>query len=215
MKKHFFGIVLFISHSLLFGQYNDKDGNRIGLSGGLTQTNLLNTNFTVKPGNGFAGGLSVRGNFFDNWSMIYGMQFFANKFSIQSNLNQDVVYSLTGLKIRLLPSYNIIQDHLSFDFGPELQVNDKLAINGSDETKTLYGTSLKANQILEVSKVSANLYFGLSGGGKVVKLLLFYEYGLNNIFNKMNNDPELKTLNNGKTFQGKLGVLNGQILFNL
>ena len=108
-----------------------------GISGGVNQSTLMGSNFTTKPGNGFAGGLSVRGNYYNNWSMIYGMQFFVNKFSLESNLKQDIEYSLSGVQIRLLMSYNVIKDHISIDFGPILQVNGKMYIDNSNENKIL------------------------------------------------------------------------------
>ena len=215
MKKTFLTIALLIFTSVTFAQYNNRDGNRIGISGGVNQTTLFGSNFTTKPGNGFAGGLSVRGNYYNNWSMIYGMQFFVNKFSLESNLKQDVDYSLSGVQIRLLLSYNIIQDHLSFDFGPVLQVNGKMTLKSTDETKILNGTLLKANDIVDVSKVNGNAYVGISGGGKVVRALIFYQYGFTNVFNKLNSQDGLTLLNGNKSFKGNLGTISGQIIFNL
>lgn len=215
MKNTFLTIALLVFTSLTFAQYNNRDGNRIGISGGVNQTTLFGSNFTTKPGNGFAGGLSVRGNYYNNWSMIYGMQFFVNKFSLESTLKQDIDYSLSGVQIRLLMSYNIIQDHLSLDFGPVLQVNGKMTLKSTDETKTLNGTLLKANDIVDVSKVNGNAYIGISGGGKVVRAVIFYEYGFTNIFNKLNSQDGLTLLNGNKSFKGNLGTISGQIIFNL
>ncbi len=215
MKNTFLTIALLVFTSFAFAQYQNRDGNRIGISGGVNQTTLFGYNFTTKPGNGFAGGLSVRGNYYDNWSMIYGMQFFVNKFSLESTLKQDIDYSLSGVQVRLLLSYNIIQDHLSFDFGPVLQVNGKMSIKSADETKTISGTLLKANDIIDVSKVNGNAYVGISGGGKVVRAVIFYEYGFTNVFNKLNSQDGLTLLNGNKSFKGNLGTISGQIIFNL
>ena len=85
MSKKFLLICLFIS-TVTFAQYGYRDGNRIGLSAGISQTTLFTNNFKAKPEMGFAGGLSVRGNYYNNWSMIFGMQFFANNFSLESTL---------------------------------------------------------------------------------------------------------------------------------
>jgi hypothetical protein len=215
MKKTFLSLTFLIFTTLAFAQYENKDGNRIGISGGVNQSTLMGSNFTTKPGNGFAGGLSVRGNYYDNWSMIYGMQFFVNKFSLESTFKQDIDYSLSGVQIRLLLSYNIIKDHISFDFGPVLQVNGKMSINSADESKTLNGTLLKANQILDVSKVNGNAYVGISAGSKVVRALVFYQYGFTNVFNSLNSQDGLTLLNGNKSFKGNIGTISGQIIFNL
>lgn len=215
MKNIFLTITCLVFTSFALAQYNNRDGNRIGISGGINQSALMGSNFSTKPGNGFAGGLSVRGNYYDNWSMIYGMQFFVNKFSLESTLKQDIDYSLSGVQIKLLLSYNIIKDHISVDFGPVLQVNGKMSISGADENKTLNGTLLKANDIIDVSKINGNAYFGISGGGKVVRALIFYQYGFSNIFSNLNSQDNLTLLNGNQKFKGNIGTISGQIIFNL
>ena len=215
MKKYFLIFTFLIVNSITFAQYNSRDGNRIGISGGINQSSLLGSNFTAKPGNGYAGGLSVRGNYYNDWSMIYGMQFFINKFSLESTYKQDVEYSLIGVQVRLLLSYNIIQDHFSVDFGPVLQVNGKMTLKSEDEAKTLLGTQLKAGQIVDVSKVNGNAYLGISAGSKVVRALIFYQYGFTNIFGNLNNEDALSVLNGNNSFKGHIGSLGGQVIFNL
>ena len=78
MKKLVAAVSLVLFFTSTQAQYQNKDGNRIGITGGVSQSTVLNTNFAAKPGIGFNGGLSVRGNYYNNWSMIYGMQFFQN-----------------------------------------------------------------------------------------------------------------------------------------
>ena len=214
MLKKFLLICLFIS-TASFAQYGYRDGNRIGLSAGISQTTLFTNNFKAKPEMGFAGGLSVRGNYYNNWSMIFGMQFFANNFSLESTLNQKIKYSIQGVQVRLLLSYNVVEDHVSLDFGPVLQVNGKLGIAAADEDKIIEGTLLKASQITGVSTVSGNFYLGCSAGGKVVRAVIFYEYGFTNILNKLNKDSDLREFNNNKSFKGNLGTINAQVIFNL
>ena len=80
--KNIFSAFLLMLSATAFAQYGYRDGNRIGISAGISQTTLFTNNFDAKPEMGFAGGLSVRGNYYNNWSMIYGMQFFYNNFSI-------------------------------------------------------------------------------------------------------------------------------------
>jgi hypothetical protein len=218
MKKSIFTIVFLFFTIAIFAQYQNKDGNRIGISGGVNQSTLFGSNYKAKPGMGYAGGLSVRGNYYNNWSMTYGMQFFVNKFSLESGsttLNKETEFSLSGVKIRLLFSYNIIEDHISFDFGPVLQVNGKMSVNNTDKNNIIKGTLLKANQILDVSKINGNFYAGFSAGGKVVRAVIFYEYGFTNLLNKLNSEEGLSLLNNNSKFKGTLGTISGQIIFNL
>lgn len=208
-------ILLLMFSSLGFAQYGYRDGNRIGISAGLSQTTLFTNNFDAKPELGFAGGLSVRGNYYNNWSMIYGMQFFSNNFSLESASNQKLKYNIQGVKVRILLSYNVVEDHVSLDFGPVLQINGKLGVATSDEDKIIKGTLLRAKDIQDVSTVSGNFYLGVSAGNKTIRAVLFYEYGFTNFLNKLNKDDSLKPLNNGDEFKGNLGTINGQIIFNL
>lgn len=214
MKKKMILLLLLVS-SIGFAQYGYRDGNRIGLSAGVSQTNLFTDNFKANSEMGFAGGLSVRGNYYNNWSMIYGMQFFSNNFSLQSSFDQKIKYNIEGVKVRLLLSYNIIEDHISVDFGPVLQINGKLKVSPSDESKTLKGTTLKADDIVNIGPLSGNAYLGFSAGSKTIRAVVFYEYGFTNLLNKLNKDKSLQALNNGDSFKGNLGTINGQVVFNL
>ena len=206
---------MFFATTFGFAQTGYRDGNRIGISLGVSQTSLFTSNFDTKPELGFAGGLSVRGNYYNDWSMIYGMQFFSNSFSLESTFDQKIKYNIQGVKVRILFSYNVIQDHVSIDFGPVLQINGKLQLPTSDEDMTIKGTMLKADQIVDVSPVSGNFYLGCSAGTKTIRAVIFYEYGFTNFLNKLNKDKSLQTLNNGDEFKGNLGTINGQIIFNL
>ena len=208
-------ILLLMISAMGFAQYGYRDGNRIGISAGVSQTTLFTKNFDTKPELGFAGGLSVRGNYYNDWSMIYGMQFFSNSFSMESNFDQKIKYTIQGVQVRILLSYNVIEDHVSIDFGPVLQINGKLALANTDKDKTIKGTLLKADDIVDVSPVSGNFYLGTSAGSKTVRAVIFYEYGFTNILNKLNKNETLKPLNNGDAFKGNLGTINGQVVFNL
>jgi hypothetical protein len=108
-----------------------------------------------------------------------------------------------------------VEDHVSLDFGPVLQVNGKLKVDPTDENRILKGTLLAANQIVDISPVSGNFYLGCSAGSKTIRAVIFYEYGFTNILNKLNKDDALQTLNNGDSFKGNLGSINGQVIINL
>jgi hypothetical protein len=220
MKKLF--LALLFSFGLLtiaHAQYGYRDGNRIGLSAGITQLGLSTSNFTTKPSSGWMGGLSVRGNYYNNFSMIFGMQFTESHFTIASKTptfqNRETPFKVMGAQIRLLLSYNLVKDHVSLDFGPVLQVNDKLKIKTTDENNSLSGTNLVAQDILDVNKVNGNLYLGISAGNKRVRAVAFYQYGVNNFLNQLNKNQALVTQNFGKKFDGHLGLLSAQLLVNL
>ncbi|MBL0014671.1 MAG: PorT family protein [Flavobacterium sp.] len=219
--KHLLTLLAFLFFATAAkAQYREKDGNRIGISAGISQMSLMSSNFNAKPGSGFMGGLSVRGNFYNDFSMTFGMQFFNNSFSLEtvnsSLKREDVKYTVEGVQVRLLLSYNIVENYLAVDFGPVLQVNGKLKLDKDNEKNIFPGAPLlKAEDIVDVTTINGNLYFGITGGSKVVKAVIFYQYGLNNFMNKLNKDDDLRALNNGNKFTGHIGLLGGQILISL
>lgn len=218
MKKIILVTTLLFSLAIS-AQYGRRDGNRIGISGGVTQTSLMTSTFNAKPELGFAGGFSVRGNYYNNFSMTYGIQFFQNKFSVETITplaqNEEVTYTYSGAQIRLILSYNLIENHLAIDLGPVVQINDKLKINSGDALNSIPGTLLVASDIVDVTKINGNLYAGISGGSRRVKVVLSYQYGLNNFLNKLNKNDELQLKSGNTNFKGHLGILSGQLLISL
>ena len=217
MKQLLF-IFVFICSFSLSAQYRNKDGNRIGIMAGITQTALKTANFATKPGTGWIGGLSVRGNYYNNFSAVFGMEFFENNFSVatvKGLVLEEVDMKSMGVQIRLLASYNLVKDHVSLDFGPVLQVNDKLKINSKSELNTVSGTLLTAKEITDVTKINGNLYAGISAGTRRVRAVVYYQYGFTNFLNNLNKDQTLKVKNNNSSFKGNLGIISGQLLFNL
>jgi hypothetical protein len=219
MKKLLF-ILLFIFSMSMTAQYNRRDGNRIGLSGGITRMSLITSNFATKPSNGWIGGLSIRGNYYNDFIMTFGMNFTESNFTVATFNTllqaEDVNYKLMAAQIRLVLSYNLIEDHLSIEAGPVLQINDKLKINSNDENNVIAGSNLlTAIDITDITKINGNIYAGLSAGTKKLKIVLSYQYGLNNIMNNLNKSSILKLKNNNSSFQGNIGIISGQLMFNL
>lgn len=217
MKNIALNLLVLVSLSA-FAQHGYRDGNRIGIYAGVNQTSLFTSDFNTKPELGWSAGMQVRGNYYNDFSMIFGMQFSENNFSVETISpllqKQEVKHKFMGAQLRLLLSYNVVKDHVSIDFGPVLQVNDKLKTNGKYKDNLVTGTLLTVDQIKDVTKLNGNLYMGISAGGKRVRALLNYQYGVNNFLNNLNKKDELKTLNGGE-FKGNLGILTGQVLFNL
>lgn len=76
-------LLLMIS-GVALAQRGYKDSNRIGIGAGVTQMNIYTSNFEVTPESGWIGGLSVRGNYYNNWQMSFGMFFTDSNFSLPS-----------------------------------------------------------------------------------------------------------------------------------
>lgn len=219
MKINLFTSIFILFSAISFSQYQNKDGNRIGITAGISQSSLFTDNFNAKPGIGYNGGLSVRGNYYNNWSMIFGMQFFQNTFSLESTslttTLKETEFNVSGAQVRLLLSYNVVKDHVSLDFGPVFQANGNLSTKSTDENNILTGTTLKATQIEDISKFNGNIYVGVSAGNRRLRAVLYYQYGVTNLLNNLNNNDALRVQNGNKDFKGNVGTVSAQILFNL
>ena len=214
MKKLICLLTLFFTLTIN-AQYGDRDSNRIGISGGVTYMGLFSSQFNAKPELGYTGGFSLRGNYYNDWQMAFGMHFTENNFSLQSTSNEDITYKMQGVQVFLTGSYMIIENHLTVELGPVLQVNGKLSIKTDDEIKNLKDSPLlTAKDLTEVTKISGNLYAGITGGIKNVRLHVAYQYGVNNFMNNLNKNKDILILN-GENFKANYGILSGMITFYL
>src|SRR6476660_10528475 len=118
MKKICFTAAFALLSMAGFSQYGYRDSNRIGIFVGMNQFTLNTNNFQTKPDTGWNGGLSVRGNFYDNWDMVYAIQFSENNFSVATKsgfITEDTDYKLASAQISLMLSYVIVENHLSVE----------------------------------------------------------------------------------------------------
>lgn len=216
MKKILF--LVFATFSVIgMAQRGYKDSNRIGISGGLTQMSIYTSNFNITPQTGWTGGFHVRGNFYNNWQMSYGMFFTDSNFSVQTRKVISVVdtnYKLSAVQIYIMPGYVVSKNHFNIEFGPVLQINDKLKINANEEDNSLVDQPLlTAKDIIDVSKINANFYAGINVGFTNVRLRLGYQYGLNNFFGNLNSNNQVPSI--GEKFKGNLGIASGHLTIYL
>ena len=202
---------------VVVAQRGHKDSNRIGISGGLTQMSIFTDNFNVTPQQGWTGGFHVRGNFYNDWQMSFGMFFTDSNFSVQTRKVVSVVdtnYKLSAVQIYIMPGYVISQNHFNIEFGPVLQINDKLVIDKDQENNFLVDQPLlTAKDIVDVTKINANIYAGINVGVKNFRLRLGYQYGVNNFFNSLNSNEKVPNI--GEKFKGNLGIASGQLTIYL
>lgn len=213
MRKLTLVLFLILVSVSAFSQYRYRDSNRIGISFGGNQFSLNTNNFEAKPDLGWNAGLSMRGNFYNNWEMVYSMQFSENNFSVATinsfSDREDVAYKLASGQVALLASYVIIQSHLSIEFGPIVQVNGKLNLDSSKENNVIYGTTLLAKDIKAISNFNFYPTVGITFGVRHFRANVSYQYGVNNMLENLNNK------NLGVNFKGNPGILNGNLIIYL
>ncbi|SHF84448.1 Outer membrane protein beta-barrel domain-containing protein [Flavobacterium fluvii] len=212
MKKICFTAALVLISMAGFAQYEYRDSNRIGIFFGVNQFTLNTNNFQTKPDTGWNGGLSMRGNFYDDWDMVYAMQFSENNFSVVTNsvfITEDTNYKLASAQVSFMLSYKIVENHLSLEFGPLVQINGKLKVDQDQENNIISGTTLLAKDIVDISKFNFYPTIGITAGVRHVRLNVSYQYGLNNMLGNLNNQ------NLGYDFKGNPGILNGNLIIYL
>lgn len=212
MKKICFTTVLVLISMVGFAQYEYRDANRIGIFFGVNQFGLNTGNFQTKPGSGWNGGLSMRGSFYNDWDMVYAIQFSENNFSVATNrifIPENTNYKLASAQISLQLSYKIVENHLSFEFGPLVQVNGKLKVDQDQENNIISGTTLLAKDIVAISQFNFYPTVGITAGVRHVRLNVSYQYGINNMLGNLNNK------NLGVSFKANPGILNSNLIIYL
>ena len=212
MKKIFLTSILSMITMVCFSQYQYRDANRIGISFGVNQFTLNTNNFETKPGTGWNAGLSMRGNFYNDWDMVYAMQFSENNFTVDTNsgfITEDTNYKLSSAQISLMISYKIVENHLSIEFGPLVQINGKLNVEKGKENNIITGTTLLAKDIVDINTFNFYPVIGITAGVRHVRLNVSYQYGVNNMLGNLNNK------NLGYNFKGNPGILNGNLIIYL
>ena len=218
LKKSVFVTLLIIFIQSSSAQQNYDSYNHLGITVGFTQFDLNTSDLNTKPGSGFMAGFTTRGSFYNYIDMIYGISFLSNSVEVRgSNSNnpldiQNIDYTIQGVQITFQGSYNFIRNHLSIEAGPVLNINGKMKLDTENlENYILDGYStLRAQEIQDISKVNFHIATGITAGMRNLRLSAQYQFGITNALNKLND----KNLEN-TDFKGKnsLLILSAMIYF--
>lgn len=190
-------LILFIQS--ISAQHNYDSYNRLGLTAGFSLFDINTNDLTTSQGTGFMMGFTTRGSFYNQFDFIYGINFMNNKIEVlgshPTNLldKQNIDYTIQGIQVNFLGSYNIIRHHLTIDAGPVLNINGKMKINTESlENYILDGYStLRAQDIQDISKVNFHLATGITAGLENFRLMAHYQFGITNTLNNLN-DKDLE-----------------------
>lgn len=202
-----------------YAQYGWRDGNRIGLIVGPNFTNIMTNNVETISKMGWTAGAQVRGNFHNYWSGVYGIRFIESNFAVNTRTpggrGQEVNYKTRGAQIHYLFSYNLIEDVMSLDIGPVLQINSDLKFKKGLQKNTIDGTDLLVKEFTKINPFNALLYLGTTIGNNTVRVNLNYTIGINNSFNRLNKQEGLINKNNQERFTGRSGIFSAMLQVNL
>lgn len=191
LKNLFIITVLVLSFQQLTAQRNFDEYNRLGVNGGLTIFDINTSDFTTKQGQGFTAGFTTRGSFRNDFDLVYGINFTQSNIEILGNNlteSQYIKYSILAAQVNFLGSYNLIEHHLSIEFGPVLNVNGKMKLKDEAyENYILDGyTTVRAQDIEDISTFNFRVMGGVTAGFKSFRVLAQYQYGLTNMLNNLN-----------------------------
>lgn len=195
--------------------------NRIGLQGKYALLTIDSDQVPITGEEGFQGGLSTRGRLYNNWGVVYGIDFLSTRAQVATtgaSLQERVTaFRVQGAQLNLLASYHILGQNLSFEIGPALLINGRMALeNRSDENNIVAGfSSLTAGQLQEVSRVNFFGVIGITGGFENFRLTLQYQYGITNFFGNYNNQDFIDPAASTTDFRGTASIISGGIVFYL
>ncbi|WP_333598994.1 PorT family protein [Flavobacterium sp.] len=198
--------LLLLTTTFGFAQYGYRDSNMIGITLGLNQFNVNTSDIETKPGNGWNIGLSMRGNFYDDWDAIYGLQFSEYNYKVVTKKgvlgDKDVNYKLPCANVTFQLSYKFIENHLSAEFGPMIQINGNAQIDKDDETNLVKGTALTAKDFTKMGNVGVYPVIGITAGVRNARLNVSYQYGVMNMLGKVEGN-----------FKGNASIISGNVIF--
>ena len=190
--------------------------NGIGITGALTQFDIITDNFETKASNGWLFGASATVDIPHKWyNVSYSIQLSENKIDISlyqpNNIStaEFVEYKMFAAQIAFLGHIKIVKNYFTIDVGPMIQYNNELELQ--DDAKENYivsgYTNLSATDISDISKFTASGVAGVSFGFPNFKLKAHYIYGFTNILKKLD-DQNLDTSGSTETkFKGNQSML--------
>ena len=203
LKKLLFVTISIISIHNLTAQRNYDQNNHLGLTGGIGFYDIITDDFATERGNGYFFGFTTRGAFYNNFDLIYGITFVQNEVGILARniddptnqfQSQYVDYTILSAQINLLASMYIINERLSIEAGPVLNVNGKLKIDDKDFENFLIDgyDNLRSGDIENVSRVHFYGVAGITGGIENFRVGAQYQYGVTNLFNRFNDNADIE-----------------------
>lgn len=164
--------------------------NRLGVQGGLTYGNIHSDDFQFIDQMGYTAGLTTRATAGKKIFFIYGVNFYEFNTGLEtltpiSLEPEEIDFKTTGVQFNFFVGHKLIEEYLSFEIGPLLQLNSKFIPEEGRENYRLKDYDLVASDLEEISRMNFSLAAGVSGGLSKIKLWIQYQYGFSNLFNTL------------------------------
>lgn len=217
LKKIIPATIFLLFFQQTFAQRNYEGYNFLGIQGGITFFDIKTDDLVTQQQEGFTAGFTTRGAFRNNFDLIYGLSFQSASVGVEGRIplgmkTENIGYTIQGVQLNFLGSYNIIVKHLSLEFGPIFDINGKMKLDDDkfeNYILTDYNT-LTAKDIQEISRFNVRLAGGITAGLEHFRISAQYQYGVTNMLGNLND----KGLEN-EDFKGNSStiVLAGVIYF--
>ncbi|QQX77622.1 MULTISPECIES: hypothetical protein [Aequorivita] len=192
LKKLIFATLFLFSIQQSFAQRNYDGYNFLGIQGGITFFDIITDDLVTQQKEGFTAGFTTRGAFRNDFDLIYGLSFQSASVGVEGRgllgNTENIGYTIQGVQLNFLGSYNIIVKHLSLEFGPIFDINGKMKLEDDkyeDYILTGYNT-LTAADIQDISKFNVRLAGGLTAGLEHFRVSAQYQYGVTNMLGSLN-----------------------------
>jgi len=198
--------------------YNGETYNRLGVQAGVTHGGIESDQFNTTKNTGLMGGLTTRANVYNNFLVVYGVNFYSMKTGIMghalnSNKLENIDFKTTGIQLNLFAGHKIIKEHLSIEAGPVLQINSKWEVDNQFKDHLVEDYLFTAKDLEEVSRININLAAGLSAGVADVKFWVQYQYGLTNFLKNLNDGDLQNKDSRAANLEGHLGMATAGIVY--
>lgn len=217
----FFFILICSIFNPLSAQRRNSSGdsyNRLGVQAGVTYAGIDSDNFNTSKTTGFIGGLTTRANVYNNFLVVYGVNFYSMNTGIMghalnSNEFENIDFQTTGVQLNLFAGHKIIKEHLSIEAGPVLQINSKWEVDNQFKDHLIEDYLFTAKDLEEVSRVNLNIAASLSAGIADVKLWFQYQYGVSNFLNNLNDGDLQNKDSHAANLEGHLGMATAGVVY--
>lgn len=203
----FFVTLFAFTLNVAVAQRNYDEYNKLGVQGSYLLFDIATDDFISTQGEGFGGGFTTRGSFRNGFDLVYGLNFVGSAVSIQGSdgiTTQDIDFSVQGVQLQFLGSYNIIKHHLSIELGPILNITGKMKVKRDAQSDFIIDgyETLKASDLENISPINFRVMGGITAGIEGVRATAQYQYGVTNMLNRLN-DQGLEKDN----FEGNSGTM--------
>jgi len=200
-------------------RYGDRDSyNKLGIQVGVTHGSIDSENFTTTKTTGFMGGLTTRSNIYNNFLLIYGVNFYSMSTGIMGHpVNNDLLtnieFKTTGVQLNLFAGHKIIKENLSIEAGPILQINSKWEVDNQYKEYLVEDYNISAQDLEEVNRINLNVAGNISMGFRDAKLWLQYQYGVSNFLNALNDSGLKEKDSRAANLEGHLGMATAGVVY--